>query len=206
MSQILPHHLKMSSGFTTKPSTNRYRACQEMWTSTASSSPEDMTGASVSPSNRPPSSTSWLSLSSPKPVGAICHGLLVAARSTDPATRRPTLAAHTVTALLKSQELLAWHLTRLRLGDDGRTYPDRTVEDEIRATLSPAGRFARGSPSCATIRAIPAAALPSATETSSPPAGPVTPTPSPAPSPGSSTSSSEDRPSTKAHCRRPPRV
>lgn len=79
-----------------------------------------------------------------KAVGAVCHGVLLAARSIDPARRRSPLAGATVTSLLRSQELLAWRLTRLWLGDYYLTYPGRTVEDEVRSALTAGGRFVRG--------------------------------------------------------------
>ncbi len=79
-----------------------------------------------------------------KAVGAVCHGVLLAARSTDPATGRSVLAGATVTSLLRSQELLAWRLTRLWLGDYYLTYPGTTVEDEVRSALTAGGRFLRG--------------------------------------------------------------
>jgi hypothetical protein len=47
------------------------------------------------------------------------------------------------TALLRRQELLAWNLTRLYLGDYYRTYPV-TVEDEVRAALAQPDDFQPG--------------------------------------------------------------
>ena len=66
-----------------------------------------------------------------KPIGAICHGVLVAAR-TRTATGASLLSGKRTTALTKRQELLAWGLTRIWLGDYYRTYPSTTVEDEVR--------------------------------------------------------------------------
>jgi protease I len=77
-----------------------------------------------------------------KPVGAICHGVVLAARSTV-ATGRSVLHGRKTTALLRSQELLAWNLTRLYLGDYYRTYP-ATVEDEVTAALARPEDFHRG--------------------------------------------------------------
>lgn len=66
-----------------------------------------------------------------KPLGAICHGVLVAARSRT-ATGASLLSGKRTTALTKRQELLAWELTRAWLGNYYRTYPSTTVEDEVR--------------------------------------------------------------------------
>ena len=57
-----------------------------------------------------------------KPVGAICHGVLLAARSSfHPG--KSVLYGKKTTALTKQMELIAWRLTRLYLGDYYRTYP-----------------------------------------------------------------------------------
>jgi putative intracellular protease/amidase len=77
-----------------------------------------------------------------KPVGAICHGVLLAARSRDK-QGQSLLAGRKTTALTRSMELTAWMLTRLYLGDYYRTYPV-TVEDEVRGALSKAGVFIPG--------------------------------------------------------------
>jgi protease I len=77
-----------------------------------------------------------------KPVGAICHGVVLAARSTA-ASGKSVLYGRKTTALLRSQELLAWNLTRLYLGDYYRTYPT-TVEDEVTAALAQPGDFQHG--------------------------------------------------------------
>jgi protease I len=65
-----------------------------------------------------------------KPIGAICHGVLVAARSRTSAGTS-LLCGKRTTALTRPQELSAWWLTRGWLGDYYRTYPE-TVEDEVR--------------------------------------------------------------------------
>jgi len=52
-----------------------------------------------------------------KPVAAICHGVVLAARSIDPSTQKSVLHDYKTTALLKSQELAAYRLTRLWLKD-----------------------------------------------------------------------------------------
>lgn len=77
-----------------------------------------------------------------RPVGAICHGVLLAARSRS-ASGRSVLAGRKTTALLKMQELSAWLLTVLWLGDYYRTYP-QTLEDEVRALLDAPTQFVRG--------------------------------------------------------------
>lgn len=78
------------------------------------------------------------------PVAAICHGVVLAARSQDPSTGRSALAPFKTTALLASQEMLAYNLTRLWLGDYYRTYPGITVEGEVRAALDDPTNFLRG--------------------------------------------------------------
>src|SRR5262245_27750251 len=67
-----------------------------------------------------------------RPVGAICHGVLVAARSVDPATGRSVLFERTTTCLAKYQERSAYWMTSLKLGRYYRTYP-AYVEEEVRA-------------------------------------------------------------------------
>jgi len=79
-----------------------------------------------------------------KPVAAICHGVVLAARSIDPATGKSVLFDYKTTALLKTQERLAYQMTRLWLKDYYLTYPDITVEEEVRAALSDRGNFISG--------------------------------------------------------------
>jgi len=79
-----------------------------------------------------------------RPVGAICHGVLVLARTRDPATGRSVLAARRTTCLPKYMERSAYLATAWRLGRYYRTYP-AYVEDEVRAALDdPASQFERG--------------------------------------------------------------
>jgi len=80
-----------------------------------------------------------------KPVGAICHGVVLAARSTTPGSEESVLYNYKTTSLLKSQELLAYNLTKLWLKDYYLTYPGRTVEDEVRAVLADGANFLTGS-------------------------------------------------------------
>jgi putative intracellular protease/amidase len=76
-----------------------------------------------------------------KPVAAICHGVIVAARSINPLTNKSVIHSYQTTALLRTQELTAYNLTRLWLGDYYLTYPGLTVEDEVRACLSDPNHF-----------------------------------------------------------------
>ena len=78
------------------------------------------------------------------PVAAICHGVVLAARSIDPDTGESVIAQRKSTALLKSQEKAAFNLTRLWLGDYYLTYPGLTVEDEVTAALDKASNFLAG--------------------------------------------------------------
>jgi putative intracellular protease/amidase len=79
-----------------------------------------------------------------RPVGAICHGVLVLARTLDPATGRSVLADRLTTCLPKYMERSAYLSTAWRLGRYYRTYP-RYVEDEVRAALAhPDEQFERG--------------------------------------------------------------
>jgi len=79
-----------------------------------------------------------------RPVGAICHGVLVLARTVDPTTGAGVLADRTTTCLPKYMERSAYVATAWKLGRYYRTYP-AYVEDEVRAALAdPATQFRRG--------------------------------------------------------------
>jgi putative intracellular protease/amidase len=79
-----------------------------------------------------------------RPVGAICHGVLVLARTRDPATGRSVLAGRQTTCLPKYMERSAYLATAWRLGRYYRTY-HAYVEDEVRAALDhPDDQFKRG--------------------------------------------------------------
>ncbi|MGE0711706.1 MAG: type 1 glutamine amidotransferase domain-containing protein [Planctomycetota bacterium] len=79
-----------------------------------------------------------------RPVAAICHGVLLLARSRDPATGESVLHGSRTTCLPKYMERLAYFLTAWKLGRYYRTYP-LYVEDEVRQALAaPATQFARG--------------------------------------------------------------
>jgi putative intracellular protease/amidase len=77
-----------------------------------------------------------------KPVGAICHGVLVLARSKD-AAGTSVLAGRRTTCLPKYMERGGYLLTAWKLGRYYRTYP-LYVEDEVVANLSSPGQFQRG--------------------------------------------------------------
>ncbi|MEV0993119.1 type 1 glutamine amidotransferase domain-containing protein [Streptomyces sp. NPDC049949] len=79
------------------------------------------------------------------PVGAVCHGVLLAARAKDPTTGRSVLHGRRTTALTSLLELTAWNLTRLWLGRYYRTYP-ATVQAEVTAALAEPGHFLAGPP------------------------------------------------------------
>ncbi len=81
---------------------------------------------------------------SQKPVGAICHGVVLAARSINATTGKSVIYNYKTTCLLKSQELLAYNLTRLWLKDYYLTYPNKTVEDEVKSVLSKSSNFLKG--------------------------------------------------------------
>jgi putative intracellular protease/amidase len=79
-----------------------------------------------------------------RPVSAICHGVLVLARTADPVTGRCVLAERQTTCLPKYMERGAYLTTAWRLGRYYRTYP-AYVEDEVRASLDdPRTQFRRG--------------------------------------------------------------
>lgn len=76
------------------------------------------------------------------PVGAICHGVVLAARARS-AQGRSVLHGRKTTGLTKPLELAGWALTALWLGNYYRTYPE-TVEAEVKAVLASPGDFSRG--------------------------------------------------------------
>ncbi|MGW1209579.1 type 1 glutamine amidotransferase domain-containing protein [Streptomyces sp. NPDC002499] len=79
-----------------------------------------------------------------RPVGAICHGVLVLARTEEPATGRSVLTDRRTTCLPKYMERGAYLSTAWRLGRYYRTYP-AYVEDEVRGALGdPGAQFVRG--------------------------------------------------------------
>jgi putative intracellular protease/amidase len=79
-----------------------------------------------------------------RPVAAICHGVLVLARTQDPETGRSVLADRRTTCLPKYMERIAYYTTAWKRGRYYRTYP-AYVEDEVRAALrDPVKQFERG--------------------------------------------------------------
>jgi putative intracellular protease/amidase len=78
-----------------------------------------------------------------RPVGAICHGVLVLARTRDLRTGRSVIADRRTTCLPKYMERGAYYLTAWRLGRYYRTYP-AYVEDEVTAALGDRSQFVRG--------------------------------------------------------------
>ena len=79
-----------------------------------------------------------------RPVGAICHGVLVLARTRDPAAGRSVLADRRTTCLPRYTERAAYLATAWRLGRYYRTYR-AYVQDEVQAALDdPGSQFQRG--------------------------------------------------------------
>ena len=77
-----------------------------------------------------------------KRIAAICHGVLLLAR-TQNKDGRSILFGHKVTTLLKTQELSAWALTYPWLKDYYRTYPE-TTENEVTRLIGGSEYFERG--------------------------------------------------------------
>lgn len=78
-----------------------------------------------------------------RPVGAICHGVLVLARTTDPVTGHSVLAGRRTTCLPRYMERGAYLATAWRLGRYYRTY-NAYVEDEVVNNLDDPAQFERG--------------------------------------------------------------
>lgn len=78
-----------------------------------------------------------------RPLGAICHGTVLLARSRDPATGRSVLYGRRTTCLPKYMERIAYYLTAWKLGRYYRTYP-AYVEEEVRSVLASERDFERG--------------------------------------------------------------
>lgn len=77
-----------------------------------------------------------------KPVGAICHGVVLASRACK-ADGHSVLHGRRTTALTQQMELSAWALTALWLGRYYRTYPV-TVQAEVSAALARPEDFIAG--------------------------------------------------------------
>lgn len=82
--------------------------------------------------------------SAQKPVGAICHGVLLAARSRDLGHGKSVLWGRKTTGLTFPQEMLAHKMTSLYLGDYYLTYPDMPLETEVKLHLKDPRHFERG--------------------------------------------------------------
>ena len=78
-----------------------------------------------------------------KKIAAICHGVVLLARSISKNNSKSVIADYNVTSLLKKQELLAYHLTKLYLNDYYLTY-NVTVEDEVMNVLNSKKQFHHG--------------------------------------------------------------
>lgn len=88
-----------------------------------------------------------------KPVAAVCHGVVLAARSVSPRTGKSVLHGRKTTALTWQLERSAWNLTRFlaRFWDGGyyRTYQEsrgepagyRSVEQEVKRALASEADF-----------------------------------------------------------------
>lgn len=79
-----------------------------------------------------------------KPVAAICHGMVLLARSRSANSVQSVLSGRHVCALPKLSELLAWNLTRAWMGNYYRTYPQLTVEEEVRSAVGASGKVETG--------------------------------------------------------------
>jgi putative intracellular protease/amidase len=78
-----------------------------------------------------------------RPVGAICHGVLVLARTSDPITGHSVLFGRRTTCLPKYLERSAYLATGWRLGRYYRTYREY-VQDEVEGVLRDPSDFVRG--------------------------------------------------------------
>ena len=78
-----------------------------------------------------------------KCVGAICHGLLVLARSIDAETGKSVLFNYKTTSLTKLLEKIGYASTSWLLGRRFRTY-DAYVEDEVREALHDRRQYSSG--------------------------------------------------------------
>lgn len=78
-----------------------------------------------------------------KPIGAICHGVVLAARCFSTQTGTSVLLGKKTTALPEFMELSAWALTKYKVGDYYRTYPI-TVQKEVSLALKQSSDFIVG--------------------------------------------------------------
>lgn len=77
-----------------------------------------------------------------RPVAAICHGVLVLARSRGPGGKS-VIHERRTTCLPKYMERTAYYITAWKLGGYYRTYP-AYVEDEVKQALRSSDQFVRG--------------------------------------------------------------
>jgi len=80
---------------------------------------------------------------SERPVGAICHGVLVLARTADPETGTSVLHGRKTTCLPRYMERSAYLITAWKLGRYYRTYP-AYVQDEVVTALADPADFQLG--------------------------------------------------------------
>lgn len=78
-----------------------------------------------------------------KVVGAICHGVLLLARSIDPDTGKSVLYGYKATSLTKLLEVIGYCSTFWLLGRRFRTY-DVYVADEVKAALKSKSQYSSG--------------------------------------------------------------
>jgi len=78
-----------------------------------------------------------------KCVGAICHGVLLLARSADPDTGKSVIYNHRITSLTRLLERIGYASTFWLLGRRFRT-DDAYVEDEVRAALRDPRQYSTG--------------------------------------------------------------
>jgi len=77
------------------------------------------------------------------PVGCVCHGAILMARSIDPDTGKSVLYGRKTTGLVRSMELSAWAMTWLWLRNYYRTY-SISVETEVKNALASPNDFQQG--------------------------------------------------------------
>jgi protease I len=78
-----------------------------------------------------------------KLVAAVCHGIVLLARSKR-SDGKSVLFGRKTTGLLRKQERLAFNVTRMWMGEYYLTYPDTTVEDEVKENLENISDFIQG--------------------------------------------------------------
>ena len=78
-----------------------------------------------------------------RPVGAICHGVIIMARARNPQTGKSILYGRKTTALTGLMEQSAWISTKLWLGNYFKTYP-QTVQEMVTRELEKREDFLAG--------------------------------------------------------------